>query len=296
MRGGSFEFKSCPIANTADKNETNFSCKTLRAISGSLHDCFHRRTDGGILNQWVFRKEHATTEKLVLTRMSIGVAPLSLSQFSGADGNIRTNRNDIFPRTNIYSHGLTNVLNGIFDFSLGYWTLPSFYSERQRLQYAMSNFYPRPLRYFKFICGSIGRLLGSYGAFDGSFSSLAHFAQLTSRNTGIHNRGKNCHPSSPPYGVLNAILAVMFCLRVTYRLIIKGDDSVYHLPGWFLLPFSFFCGMYGFGVFLDSFYDVLDCFQEPPYKHCEFRSLVPHGNTVTNLRHYPPMGAVVLPF
>jgi hypothetical protein len=54
------------------------------------------------------------------------------------------------------------------------------------------------------------------------------------------------------YRVLYAIVALVACLLISYRLLVLGEN--WFEPDWLNIPLilgAFLCGMYGFGVFLE---------------------------------------------
>jgi hypothetical protein len=88
---------------------------------------------------------------------------------------------------------------------------------------------------------------------------LYHLAPNAQRYEGIDGR---CHDRSPGrslYGFLSGVFAACLGLRVSYRLIAKGDDCTYFhgLITW--VPFSFLCTTYGFGALVECVF----CFTNP---------------------------------
>jgi IS1 family transposase len=109
--------------------------------------------------------------------------------------------------------------------------------------------------------------------------SSPHLFSLVRSNPSINDRCRERRPSGMLYRTLSAILALILSLRVSYRLIVKGDDRIYRLSGGVLIPFSFFCGMYGAGMLfycLTEFFDsTTDC------SEFQSQSKEAHNNTVT---------------
>jgi hypothetical protein len=81
-----------------------------------------------------------------------------------------------------------------------------------------------------------------------------HLAPHEERYEGID---ANCHkriPSRLLYGFLSGVLAIILGGRISYHLLVKGDDRTdfYGIIGWrFLIPFSFVTLMYGFGALME---------------------------------------------
>lgn len=109
---------------------------------------------------------------------------------------------------------------------------------------------------------------------------LDHLAPHKERYEGVDGR---CHDRSPSrlfYGFLSGVCAVIFGLRVSYRLIAKGDDCAYFF-GWIdwhlLVPFSFLCTAYGFGAFVEcTLYFTNPCYEG------HSREIVPQKHLTNN--------------
>jgi len=75
------------------------------------------------------------------------------------------------------------------------------------------------------------------------------------------------------------MLALAFCLRVTYRLVIKGYDPGY-LPGWILIPIKLVCGVYEFAMLFDGSMEFFEGRQRTLNQKVDSGRQVIHGNTV----------------
>ncbi len=82
-----------------------------------------------------------------------------------------------------------------------------------------------------------------------------HLAPHGKRYEGIDGHCKERIPSRFLYGFLSGMCAIALGGRISYRLLVKGDDRTYFygLIGWqILIPFSFLVTMYGFGALMES--------------------------------------------
>jgi hypothetical protein len=82
-------------------------------------------------------------------------------------------------------------------------------------------------------------------------------AQLASGNRGIDDCRAESEPRCPPYGILYAVLAISVSLRISFRLIVKGDDRLYGLSGGWFIPVALIGGIYGCGMFINCVTDEL---------------------------------------
>ena len=107
-----------------------------------------------------------------------------------------------------------------------------------------------------------------------------HLLQLTSSSGSVYAGCNDRSYRRISYFLLSAVAAIILSVCCLYRILIKVNlsDNVFRV---YLLVICFFaCGIYGFGVFLDRFFNVLDCLQDASQEHSEFGNFVPHGNTV----------------
>ena len=110
--------------------------------------------------------------------------------------------------------------------------------------------------------------------------SLSHFAYLPSSYTRIDDSCSNSSSRRFYYFYLSIVLSLILSGSCFYRVFIKVNLSDNAFRDYFLLVGMFLFGAYGVAMLLDSLFNILDCFQESPQEHSEFRSFSPHGNTV----------------
>jgi hypothetical protein len=76
---------------------------------------------------------------------------------------------------------------------------------------------------------------------------------LESGYSAVYDGGDNSRPRSPSNRILYGIMSLIASLLFFHRLLVLGKNWVE--PSWLNIPFlfgAFLCGMYGFGVLLDS--------------------------------------------
>ena len=115
------------------------------------------------------------------------------------------------------------------------------------------------------VAGCLSSLCRSNRTLRSGLSGNVQFMPLANANS---REGAGCHksaPSRPPYRILYAILPLALCLFISYRFLIVGDVRIYFFRPWFLLPFAFLCGTYGFSVLFNCVLEFFDpgreCFQ-----------------------------------
>jgi hypothetical protein len=103
------------------------------------------------------------------------------------------------------------------------------------------------VRYMQCIRGSTRSLFGR-------LCSAIHLTSLISSYEGIDGRCYERRPSRIFYGLLNVAIFLCLGLRISYRLIVKGDDCAYFrgfIDWHVLLSFSFLATAYGFGALVE---------------------------------------------
>jgi hypothetical protein len=99
------------------------------------------------------------------------------------------------------------------------------------------------------------RSLADYQGTTGDSVLPDHLTPHAKRYESIDGNCKERIPRRFFYGFLNGMYAILFGGRISYRLIVKGDDRTYFYGfiGWqLLIPFSFLVTMYGFGALMES--------------------------------------------
>jgi IS1 family transposase len=88
---------------------------------------------------------------------------------------------------------------------------------------------------------------------------------LISSNSGIDECCSESAPCCTPYRVLYSVLAIAFGLRISFRLIVKGDDRIYGLNGGWWIPVCCLSATYGFGMLIYCAFECVDGRAESPH-------------------------------
>jgi hypothetical protein len=121
------------------------------------------------------------------------------------------------------------------------------------------------------VTGSVRRISSGFGGF-------SHFVPHAKRYESIDGRCYEGTPSSISHRFLYAILLSLISFRISYRMIVKGDDHFYRLSWHVLIPHYFIGNILGFGL-------LLDCalyFTEPRPEGEERSNDTHSSNTVTH--------------